>query len=108
SFVVGDEIRPAEVACGPGLVPFVVTFWSARGVVRRCIRANFTPIQPPRTLIDGHPEWITAAHNVNFRPGEGSAWREQVPRRNRVGSICYRMNSQNLSAEIIGIGGGLL
>jgi len=102
--IVGDEIRPAEIAGFSRLVDFVVASWSARPVTAR-VGPHFTPIHKPCSGIHGHPPRIATAHAVDLGATTGTIGRKQVAFGDFKGAFGRRADAENFAAVAVGIGG---
>ena len=106
--VVGDAIRPTEMACLAGSVPFVVAPGAARRIVCSGVRPDVAPIEPARFGIDRKTKRIPKAHNIDFRARPVRADRKQIAFGNRIGSVRHGFDPENLATQIVGVGGRFL
>src|SRR6266581_5457172 len=90
--IVGDEIRPPEIARLPRLVYFVEASRPAAWIWPARIRSHVAPIKAAAVLIYGNTEWIATTHHIDFGPRAGRAGREQVSFRDRVSAVRLRVN----------------
>src|SRR5213594_2955765 len=108
SLVVGDEIRPPEIARLSRLIHFVEAGRPAAWIWPTRIRSDVAPIKTAAVLIHGNTEWIATSHHIDFGPRGGRAGREQVSFRDRVSAVRLGVNAIDFAAQIVRVGGGFL
>src|SRR5262249_50856208 len=106
--VVGDEMRPSEVARLPRLVYLVEAGRATAWTWHSRIGPHFAPVKQAAVPINGNAEWVATAHHVDLWTRAGCARWEQVPWRDRVGAVRLRVDPIDFAAQVIGVGRGFL
>ncbi len=105
--ILADEVRPAEVSGAFGLVHLVVPAGADFGVGRG-IGANLAPVDVAGLAIDGHPPGVPVPHGVDFGARIRGAGGKQVAFGDRVGAVVFRVDADDLTAEVVRVAGAAL
>src|SRR4029077_4289732 len=106
--VVRNEMRPAVIAGATRLIDFVVATRAASDGVYVRVGTDVAPVQEPGVRVDRDPIRIAMPHRIDLRTGLGRARRKEVSYRDRVCAIRLRMDADDLSTQVVGVGGRFL
>src|SRR5688500_6019143 len=103
--VVGDKMRPTEVASAAGLAYFVVAPWAPPYRVLARIGTYVAPVDETGWRVHRDPIWVAVTHRVDLRSGLRRARREEVSLGDGVGTVGLGVDADDLAAQVVGVRG---
>ena len=103
--VVPGEVGPTKVASGSGLIDLIKSSGSSLVVGPTGVGSDFSPVEISGGPINTDAEGVAVAHDVDFRACLGCSGRKEISSRDGNGAVGFRVDPQDFSSEIIGVGG---
>ncbi|EPJ35224.1 hypothetical protein STAFG_7696 [Streptomyces afghaniensis 772] len=96
---------PAEVGRLGHLGELDLSARAALGVGGTGVGAVVADVHDAGLVVDAHPERVAEAHRVDLRTGLLRARGEEVALRDRVRAVLGDLDTQDLAAQVVGVGG---